>query len=274
VRHWPIVLVGLLGKVFGPIGFIKAWMDGRFESDFAWVILANDLIWWIPFSLILINAARHGSGRKSVAGAGARPEDGPLLRGAVTQDGQNLLDMSYEGPLLIVFLRHFGCTFCREAISELAAKQAGIRATGSRLVFLHRSEESGARTFFEQFGMEDVPRVADPDGKVYRSFGLGHGRWKQLFGWRVIQRAYEAGWVKGHGLGLPQGDVRQMPGVFLLYRGELVKSFRHRLASDQPDYSRMANIWPFNLTADAMRRQAGEQGDTGFGGLVSGIGNN
>jgi hypothetical protein len=53
-----------------------------------------------------------------------------------------------------------------------------------------------------------------------------------------------------------------------------VKSFRHRLASDQPDYSRMANIWPFNLTADAMRRQAGEQGDTGFGGLVSGIGNN
>ena len=28
--HWPIVLVGLLGKIFGPIGFVGAVMAGHF----------------------------------------------------------------------------------------------------------------------------------------------------------------------------------------------------------------------------------------------------
>ncbi|MFB6344964.1 MAG: alkyl hydroperoxide reductase [bacterium] len=54
--HWPIVLVGLLGKVFGPIGFISAWLEGTFNPRFGLTILTNDLIWWIPFSLILLRA--------------------------------------------------------------------------------------------------------------------------------------------------------------------------------------------------------------------------
>ncbi len=58
VRHWPIVLVGLLGKIFGPIGFIGAVSSGRFPLAMGWTILTNDLVWWIPFSLILWKAAR------------------------------------------------------------------------------------------------------------------------------------------------------------------------------------------------------------------------
>lgn len=61
IRHWPIVAVGLLGKVLGPIGFIKALYDGVFNSSFAIVIVFNDLIWWFPFSLILYQAYKvHG----------------------------------------------------------------------------------------------------------------------------------------------------------------------------------------------------------------------
>lgn len=52
-RHWPIVLVGLLGKIFGPIGFIGAVTSGRFPLTMGWTIVTNDLIWWIPFGLIL-----------------------------------------------------------------------------------------------------------------------------------------------------------------------------------------------------------------------------
>ncbi len=58
VRHWPIVLVGLLGKIFGPIGFAQAVFNGRFPAAMGVTILTNDLIWWIPFSLILLNARR------------------------------------------------------------------------------------------------------------------------------------------------------------------------------------------------------------------------
>lgn len=57
--HWPIVLVGLLGKVFGPIGFAFALMRGTFPPLFSLTTVTNDLIWWIPFALILRDAAKH-----------------------------------------------------------------------------------------------------------------------------------------------------------------------------------------------------------------------
>ncbi|MEL6926886.1 MAG: alkyl hydroperoxide reductase [Bacteroidota bacterium] len=53
VRHWPIVLVGFLGKIFGPIGFAYYLYLGAFPMKFAATILTNDLIWWIPFGLML-----------------------------------------------------------------------------------------------------------------------------------------------------------------------------------------------------------------------------
>lgn len=250
-RHWPIVLVGLAGKVFGPIGFGMALVTGRFAAEFGWVILFNDLIWWIPFGLILLHARRlHLEQETDINRA---PEEAEaILQQAVTQDGESLLDMSNEAPLLLVFLRHFGCTFCREAIAELASKQTGIQATGSKIVFVHMSEDKEAAEFFEEYGMGDVARVSDPSGDIYRTFNLHRGNRSQLLGWKVLKRGVEAGLIKGHGVGLPAGDIRQMPGVFLIYRGELLKSFRHKSSSDRPDYTAMSNIWPFTLTLSAM----------------------
>jgi len=251
-RHWPIVMVGLAGKVFGPIGFAMALFNGRFAPEFGWVILFNDLIWWVPFGLILLHARRRHLQQETDINR-APEEAEALLQQAVTQEGENLLDMSNEAPLLVVFLRHFGCTFCREAISELASKQAGIQATGSKIVFVHMSAEQEAADFFEEYGMSEVARVSDPSGEVYRTFNLHRGNWRQLLGWKVLKRGLEAGLMRGHGVGLPAGDIRQMPGVFLIYRGELLKSFRHKSASDRPDYAAMANIWPFNITLSALQ---------------------
>ena len=59
LRHWPIVLVGLLGKIFGPVGFLQAALQGSLPWRAGWTILTNDLIWWIPFSTILLQAYRH-----------------------------------------------------------------------------------------------------------------------------------------------------------------------------------------------------------------------
>ena len=58
-RHWPIVLVGLLGKVFGPIGFLQAGLTEELPWRFGWTILSNDLIWWPSFTLILVHVWRR-----------------------------------------------------------------------------------------------------------------------------------------------------------------------------------------------------------------------
>jgi ligand-binding SRPBCC domain-containing protein len=55
-RHWPIVLVGFLGKLFGPVGFAVAVARGVFPPAFGLTILTNDLIWWLPFALMLWDA--------------------------------------------------------------------------------------------------------------------------------------------------------------------------------------------------------------------------
>jgi len=59
VRHWPIVLVGLLGKVLGPLGFVWTAGHGQLPWRFGVLIVTNDLIWWVPFTLVLWNAWKH-----------------------------------------------------------------------------------------------------------------------------------------------------------------------------------------------------------------------
>ena len=56
VKHWPIVAVGFLGKIFGPIGFIFNYLNGDAPGAFGYMLITNDLIWWIPFFVILKTA--------------------------------------------------------------------------------------------------------------------------------------------------------------------------------------------------------------------------
>lgn len=53
MRHWPIVMVGFLGKIFGPIGFIGNYMEGKVPFEFFYTLITNDFIWWIPFGYII-----------------------------------------------------------------------------------------------------------------------------------------------------------------------------------------------------------------------------
>ena len=71
LRHWPITLVGLLGKVFGPAGFLFAYLKGELPLAFGVTLLTNDLVWWAPFGLLLAAAWRsHRDGSPSAAGLG------------------------------------------------------------------------------------------------------------------------------------------------------------------------------------------------------------
>ena len=58
LRHWPIVFVGLLGKVLGPIGFVHAAWRGALPWRAGWLNVTNDLVWWAPFTLIVLAARR------------------------------------------------------------------------------------------------------------------------------------------------------------------------------------------------------------------------
>lgn len=76
-RHWPIVLVGLLGKIFGPIGFVGAVTSGRFPLAMGWTILTNDLIWWLPFGVILWRAYQSNQAKPELEFEQYQPHSAP-----------------------------------------------------------------------------------------------------------------------------------------------------------------------------------------------------
>ncbi|NND05986.1 MAG: alkyl hydroperoxide reductase [Saprospiraceae bacterium] len=59
IKHWPIVAVGFLGKIFGPLGFIINYLGGQVPEAFAYTLITNDFIWWVPFALILNEARKN-----------------------------------------------------------------------------------------------------------------------------------------------------------------------------------------------------------------------
>ena len=159
----------------------------------------------------------------------------------LSQNGETIGQLSGERPVLLVFLRHFGCTFCREAVCEIEKLRPQIESFGTSLVFVHLSNEERAHKFFKPHLFENLPRFADPEGCLYEAFGLVRAKWRQYLNPQSIARMFAA-WARGNFVGAPDGDVERMPGVFLIHREKIVKSFRHRLVSDRPDYVSLASL--------------------------------
>lgn len=158
-----------------------------------------------------------------------------------TQRGDSLWELSHIRPVLVVFLRHFGCVFCKEAMSELGKLKAKIESQHTQLVLVHLADDETAEAFFSQYGLSDVDYISDPEAKVYQQFGLLKGELSQMVGMRVWLRTFQQGVIKGHGLSTHLiGDGFQMPGVFLLYEGVIKEKFIHHTIADKPDYLKLA----------------------------------
>lgn len=175
-----------------------------------------------------------------------------LLSSKLTRRGLDLGTMSLVSPVLVVFLRHAGCTFCREALADVAASRQAIESSGARIVIVHPGAAGEFEPLLKLNGLADLDRIDDYDQALYRAFGLKRGSWWQLAGPRVLWNGFRAGVLKGHGLGRLAGDYKQMPGLFLLDRCEVVRSFRHRSASDRPVYDAFVRA---GLGASARREQ-------------------
>lgn len=144
-----------------------------------------------------------------------------------------------EHPLLVVFLRHFGCVFCKEALNDLSKKNASLDLKGIKLVFVHMADDKTAADYFSQYNFNNYYSVADPECQIYEKFGLTKGSFGQLFGLTVMIRGVQAN-LEGNRWSLKQiGDGFQMPGIFLINQGKIEESFIHDKVSDKPDYDNL-----------------------------------
>ncbi|MBL8212002.1 MAG: redoxin domain-containing protein [Bryobacterales bacterium] len=232
LRHWPVVMVGFMGKLFGPIGMAQALYTGRLPLRFGAVCITNDLIWLAPFGLILWHAYQSHVNVKRAAS----PDVLKWAMRARTQQGVPLAEISQLWPTLLVFLRHAGCPFCRETLSDLATQRKEIEAQGVKVVLVHMTTEEELKPLLDRYGLSDIARVSDNKQSLYRAFGLGRFHLARVLGPWEFLRGIQAIFIERHGLGWIDQDVFQMPGVFLVFHGEVLRSYRHQSAADRPDY--------------------------------------
>lgn len=154
-----------------------------------------------------------------------------------TQRGKNLLQLSNEQPVLVIFLQRFGYDFCHELLADIRKKQELIEDRGTKLVFVHLAKEEKAAALFRKAGLEGEHRISDPKGIMYQAFELEKTGYDQKGGWGslLLQRIslFRLSRTKG---------VRNMPGAFLINRSKIVKSYRHGQTSDSPDFESLSSF--------------------------------
>ena len=62
-----VIAVGLLGKILGPIGFLLTTAAGQWPMRAVTLIVFNDFVWWLPFSLFLLDPTRLGKALRASA---------------------------------------------------------------------------------------------------------------------------------------------------------------------------------------------------------------
>ena len=140
-----------------------------------------------------------------------------------------------EGTLL-VFLRHFGCVFCREMVADLRQHAATEGAVG-RILFFYQGTIPEGRTFFAEH-WSSARAIADQPLKFYQGFGIPKASLGEMLTpavWRRGMRSY----ARGHRPGRIQGSVRQMPGLMWVRGGRILWRHDFEHSGDNPDVSQI-----------------------------------
>jgi peroxiredoxin len=194
----------------------------------------------------LINGGPHENGQERFPSMvrvdmGSEDEIARTLAAIHTESGTSLLSLAEASPVLLVFLRHFGCSFCRQAISDVAELKPDLDKRGVRPVFVHLGTPERAKPFFDYYGIGDVERVSDPEAAVYQLPLFALPRMHPAL--TLFQPSVWAGWFKGaifkHGIGAIKEDGHQMQGIFFLKGPKIVRQFRYKTIADEPDYLRL-----------------------------------
>ncbi len=159
------------------------------------------------------------------------------IRLATSQHGATLDELSRRRMTLVLFLRHSGCTFCREALGDLRSQRDMLRSQDIEIAIVHMDVPGRADGLLAKYDLGDVHCFSDPDCVLYDAFEIERGALLQVLGPRVWWRGFFTAIVRRHGFGRIAGDIFRLPAVFLLKDGRLAaerraKSPYERLAFD------------------------------------------
>lgn len=144
-----------------------------------------------------------------------------------------------DTPTLLIFLRHFGCLFCREMVQDIR-QFAATTPDYPPVLFFYQGNGDEGKHFFDRYWPE-ARAVADSPKTFYTAFGIERGGLKEMLGPEVWACGIRAA-SKGHTGGIPVGDPWMMPGAFLVQGDQIIWRHTFRHAGDHPDFAKIAGV--------------------------------
>lgn len=103
---------------------------------------------------------------------------------------------------------------------------------GARVVLVGLGTPEETSAFRKQFHVP-FPMIADPEKQLFKAFHLKQATPTSLLSVGMAMKGLSA-LARGHRIGIPKGDVRQLPGVFIIDTDGHIR-YRH-FAKDPADH--------------------------------------
>jgi peroxiredoxin len=170
---------------------------------------------------------------KELLSAGDDAPDGELTN--IEGERIHIADYWQNQPVVLVFLRHLGCVFCREQVALLRRDYGKFQAVGTEVICIAQGDYKTGKAFSLFFDLPFPLLMCGDDLAIYKSYGLAKGTTQQLFGVRSWTRGFIAS-MRGHIQGKIVGDGFQMGGAFVIdSHGTIRLVYLPDDASDHPD---------------------------------------
>jgi peroxiredoxin len=144
-----------------------------------------------------------------------------------------------NGPAVIVWLRQFGCPFCRSYAIRLNRARSKFEEIGVPLVLIGQGTPRDAAAFRRRYHIE-LPVVADADRVSYVAAGTKLATLDELIGPAVVARGIVAMAGQGVLIGRNSADEAQLGGAVIVVPGGEIP-WAH-LSEDASDMAAPAEI--------------------------------
>jgi peroxiredoxin len=118
-------------------------------------------------------------------------------------------------------------------VAQLRRQKEAFDRLGAQVVLVGLGDVEETAAFKQRF---EVPfqMIADPQKRLFSAFRLKKASTGSLISAKVVVKGVKA-LAKGHGMGVPRGDVRQLPGVFIIdTAGRILFSHHAEGPADHP----------------------------------------
>jgi peroxiredoxin len=158
-------------------------------------------------------------------------------------NGKSIYELQQDKKVLLVFIRHSGCTFCMQTLAKLSNAYDNLIKHNIHPIVVHMEKEAEKATkLFSKYNLSHIHQIPDPECILYQSFDLERAEFRQAFGPEVIKKGVQAFIKEGHFIGPPSGDGFRMPGTFLIHKDQFLWAERPELVCEISDFGRIAKI--------------------------------